>query len=202
MHPLVKDILNAKNAAVAAALNSGNSSADKQSHSKETSPRSVQSEANNRRLSVSSFDSAGSMDEDRSRPFLVALRPLQEENSEQISKMEFECNSQISIPFKLTNLVKMFYTFWPLADFRIPRRRRDRSDLSAGSSSPNLAGAAGVPRKLSILVVEDNPINQRVMLRMLDKLGYQDISVANNGIQALAQLEKRMCNTILMDSKQ
>jgi len=51
---------------------------------------------------------------------------------------------------------------------------------------------------LEILVVEDNPVNQKVALRYLDKLGFR-ATTADNGVIALATLEKRHFHLILMD---
>lgn len=54
-------------------------------------------------------------------------------------------------------------------------------------------------RKVDILVVEDNPINQRVMVRMLDKLGFPDIDLASNGIEALKCTERKHYDIVFMD---
>ncbi len=53
-------------------------------------------------------------------------------------------------------------------------------------------------KSLRILLVEDNPINQRVALLMLKKLGYS-ADVAGNGLEALRALEQRHYDVILMD---
>jgi two-component system sensor histidine kinase/response regulator len=52
--------------------------------------------------------------------------------------------------------------------------------------------------KSQILVVEDNVINQKVALRMLDKLGYQ-ADVAENGLVAIEALRHKHYDLILMD---
>jgi len=51
---------------------------------------------------------------------------------------------------------------------------------------------------LPILIVEDNKVNQQVMQKMLEKIGYQSI-LANHGQEALELLENRSVSVILMD---
>ena len=50
----------------------------------------------------------------------------------------------------------------------------------------------------SILLVEDNPVNQKMALLMLKKLGYRADKAAN-GREALAALEAKSYDLILMD---
>jgi len=59
---------------------------------------------------------------------------------------------------------------------------------------PVVEGSKG----FTILLVEDNPINQKVALMQLGKLGYM-ATVANNGHEALDLLAKRPYDLILMD---
>lgn len=51
---------------------------------------------------------------------------------------------------------------------------------------------------LTILLVEDTPINQRVAQLLLAKLGYT-AEVAENGVEALAALEKKTYDVVFMD---
>jgi CheY-like chemotaxis protein len=58
-----------------------------------------------------------------------------------------------------------------------------------------LAEIESAPR---ILVAEDNLINQKLTVRMLEKLGYQS-DVVENGQEALAALARRSYAVVLMD---
>ncbi len=62
--------------------------------------------------------------------------------------------------------------------------------------------ASAVPSKkrhsLSVLLVEDNPINQEIAVIMLNQQGH-GVTVANNGVEALNLLEKDSFDLILMD---
>ena len=54
------------------------------------------------------------------------------------------------------------------------------------------------PPSFTILVAEDNPVNQKVVLRQLERLGYQ-ADVVDNGQQALDALLKQSYDLVLMD---
>jgi CheY-like chemotaxis protein len=83
---------------------------------------------------------------------------------------------------------------------------RQLSTLLPGTASgyrqpaePPVAKPLDLPMPtLSILLVEDNLVNQKVALRMLEKLGY-DADVAANGIEAIKALELRPYDLIFMD---
>jgi CheY-like chemotaxis protein len=49
-----------------------------------------------------------------------------------------------------------------------------------------------------ILVAEDNPINQKLIQRVLNKLGYE-IDIAANGVEVLRMLDEQSYNLVLMD---
>lgn len=53
-------------------------------------------------------------------------------------------------------------------------------------------------QNISILLVEDNRVNQMVTQKILSKNGYQ-VDIANNGIEAIQALEKNHYDLVLMD---
>ena len=99
-----------------------------------------------------------------------------------------------------------------------PSSRQPAEDLFAlatavesqsGSASPALgsarteaAGAASspsfTPTPLSILLAEDNPVNQKLALRLLEKRGHTVVTAAN-GNEALVAFEQRPFDAVLMD---
>lgn len=71
-----------------------------------------------------------------------------------------------------------------------------------GESKRETAGgdlmAEASKQRVQILLAEDNPINQKVALHMLGKLGYQARAVCD-GKEVLANLARRPCDLVLMD---
>jgi len=55
-----------------------------------------------------------------------------------------------------------------------------------------------MPRNLRILVAEDNPVNQALVVRVLAKLGHSPV-VAANGNEAIAQLAAQKFDLVFMD---
>ncbi len=53
-------------------------------------------------------------------------------------------------------------------------------------------------RALRALLVEDNVLNQKVAVRMLEKIGFR-VDIAGNGVEALSALERRTYPFIFMD---
>jgi PAS domain S-box-containing protein len=75
--------------------------------------------------------------------------------------------------------------------------------LTAGEAREDTAGAttdgkAATSSPLRILLAEDNPMNQKVALRLLERLGYS-AEVAANGLEVLAALERKPYDVVLMD---
>jgi len=92
----------------------------------------------------------------------------------------------LSKPVRATNLYQTITNIFAIVD-----------------AGPN---AAPIPKEpvladqipLKVLLVEDNPVNQKVALRFLDRLGYS-ADAAANGLEALAAMEKGRYQLVLMD---
>jgi CheY-like chemotaxis protein len=77
-------------------------------------------------------------------------------------------------------------------------RKTHKSNVRAESSPHKLTEDIPVRIPLRILIAEDNPVNQTLAVRTLEKLGYET-SVAENGLIALQELERGTYDMILMD---
>jgi two-component system sensor histidine kinase/response regulator len=71
---------------------------------------------------------------------------------------------------------------------KLPRKPKE---LPASQASPTFSGRR-------ILLVEDNPVNQRVAQRVLQKLA-ADVTLANNGAEALERIAESNFDAVLMD---
>jgi signal transduction histidine kinase/CheY-like chemotaxis protein len=73
-------------------------------------------------------------------------------------------------------------------------------DLAIGAHTPEstAAGITAPSLSLSILLAEDNPVNQRVAMTMLGKMGHR-ITLATNGLEALEQWRHGDFDLIFMD---
>ena len=52
---------------------------------------------------------------------------------------------------------------------------------------------------LRILLAEDNPVNQKLAIRVLGKLGYHQVEVAQHGLDAIEKFNEQFYDVILMD---
>jgi signal transduction histidine kinase/CheY-like chemotaxis protein len=66
------------------------------------------------------------------------------------------------------------------------------------SVTPSVQPKLAEELPLSILVAEDNPINQKVILRLLQRLGYE-ADIVFNGLELLEQLTQQSYDLVFMD---
>ena len=76
--------------------------------------------------------------------------------------------------------------------------RLQKTDAVPGSIADRSDDTADLQLNAKILLVEDNPINQMVALKMLEKIGLK-ATLANNGVEALRLLEQQSFDLVLMD---
>ncbi len=76
-----------------------------------------------------------------------------------------------------------------------PEAKQPEADKAASAEADQRRCA-----RLNILIAEDNAINQRVALRLLELLGYR-ADVASSGLEALAALNRQRYDVILMDMR-
>ncbi len=86
-------------------------------------------------------------------------------------------------------------TFWANLAFE-KAENQDEQWLNNLNPKENLGVLS--EKDLTILVVEDNKINQKIALRMLEKAGIKTLS-AENGDQAVKTFQQVECDLILMD---
>src|SRR5690606_31757690 len=111
---------------------------------------------------------------------------------------------ELGVPFRLAkpfsiddlpDVLRMARTAQPNA--------RDEAEVPNLQLAPVMLDAAAdhpAVTPLNILVVEDNPVNQTVAQRLLERAGHVVI-LANNGEEALEALEGRHFDVVLMDVK-
>ncbi len=73
-----------------------------------------------------------------------------------------------------------------------------KASAAAADTKPKIDAAMGVHHPLRILVAEDNVVNQKLALRILQQMGYR-ADLASNGIEAVESVERQPYDVVLMD---
>ena len=76
-----------------------------------------------------------------------------------------------------------------------PARHRN---TAAGNTSAEMDKTLARRQPLRILLAEDNVVNQRVAVRLLERFGYRP-DVASNGLEVLAAVERQAYDVVLLD---
>lgn len=108
-----------------------------------------------------------------------------------------EMLAQLGTPYFLTKPFKQHQ----IHNIMIEAMHGDLSDrISRKTLIPHSfkSQAASLPNHLRILLVEDNVINQKVAVSMLDRLGYH-ADVAGDGFEAIAALQRQVYDLVFMD---
>lgn len=107
---------------------------------------------------------------------------------------QINIDGYLTKPIKQTDLFDCITAITNGEKVRIDDRRRKNKKLITRHSLTEQR----TKNKGLILLVEDNAVNQKLIKIQLSRLGYQ-ADVAGNGFEALAALEKRSYDLILMD---
>ena len=75
---------------------------------------------------------------------------------------------------------------------------RDQSASEAAMATPTSEPSAAAGQALRVLLAEDNPVNVKFALKLLEKAGHQ-VTVAGNGRQAVEFWESSPFDMVLMD---
>jgi CheY-like chemotaxis protein len=73
-----------------------------------------------------------------------------------------------------------------------------KSNREEGVPRPKLHADLAKRHPLRILLVEDNVVNQKVALRVLERFGYR-VDVAGNGVEAIDAVRRQRYDLIFMD---
>ncbi len=101
---------------------------------------------------------------------------------------EIGCKGYLTKPVKQSQLLNMIHTVMS----KKSKKKEDASLITKYSLEEQKR------RTIHILLVEDNPINQRVAFKILEKRNYK-VTIANNGLEALKILQTESFDVVLMD---
>lgn len=118
---------------------------------------------------------------------IILLTPVTKSNIRQRCRT-FGIAAILNKPIKPTELYDAFLRqFDSATQQKLVREQLKDSQRTAQHRKP-----------IQILLVEDNPINQKVASRMLQRLGYQ-ADIAKSGVEAIEAVHKHTYDLILMD---
>jgi GAF domain-containing protein/CheY-like chemotaxis protein len=75
---------------------------------------------------------------------------------------------------------------------------QDAAPRRPGNAKPKIDAALAARHPLRILLAEDNVVNQKLALRLLQQMGYR-ADLAGNGIEAIESIERQPYDVVLMD---
>jgi signal transduction histidine kinase/DNA-binding response OmpR family regulator len=105
---------------------------------------------------------------------------------------------RLGIAQYLTKPVRQGELYNSIANVLTRRGQRPVQTLKANASAPSFRSEIPVGSNLRILLAEDNLVNQRVAMGILQKQGH-DVVVAGNGSEALDEFDQQRFDLVLMD---
>jgi len=85
-----------------------------------------------------------------------------------------------------------------LFDTLVTLLAHDAAPKVAAAARPRLDAGMAVRHPLRILIAEDNVVNQKLALRLLQQMGYR-ADVASNGLEAIESVQRQVYDVVLMD---
>jgi two-component system, sensor histidine kinase and response regulator len=101
-------------------------------------------------------------------------------------------------PVRPSTLSDALATVWAERDLETARLITRHSLAEANARPKSVAGKVAAGTGIRVLLVEDHPVNQRVALRMLEKLGCR-VDLAGNGKEAVEMTAALPYDLVLMD---
>ena len=114
---------------------------------------------------------------------LILIAPPNDEHPKAVVRELF--NLYLTKPITRSRLFDSLMTV--LGELNLVTIREEKSNIKLGERLP-----------LSILLAEDNPINQIVAASILDEMAYK-VDIVENGVEAITALQKQAYNVVFMD---
>jgi CheY-like chemotaxis protein len=100
-------------------------------------------------------------------------------------------NAYLAKPLRQSNLFDTLMTLAAHTGAGAPARE-------PVATKPKIDGGMAARHPLRILLAEDNVVNQKLALRLLQQMGYR-ADLASNGIEAIESVERQRYDVVLMD---
>ncbi len=123
----------------------------------------------------------------------LPLIVLSSKEPDELEEQESFATALLKKPIKAAQLYNSLIEMFAAEAFRRRQRGAEQED-----GKPIFDPTMGERLPLRILLAEDNPTNQKLALRLLERLGYQ-ADVAENGLEALKALRMQTYDVVFMD---